>query len=66
MPIRRTYGMAPARTPPRPDGAQITDEEWARFYDFFGHAKIHRRVRIYSHLPSAPRCEACGNPCATW
>lgn len=56
--------MAPGRTPPRPDGAQTNEEEWARFYEFFGHAKIRRRVKIYSKLPSAPRCEACGNPFA--
>ena len=56
--------MAPGRTPPRPDEAQTNAEEWARFYEFFGHAKIRRRVRIVSHLPSPPRCEACGNPFA--
>jgi adenylate cyclase len=56
--------MSPGRTPPRPDGAQTNDEEWARFYEYFGHAKIRRVVRIVSHLPSPPRCEACGNPFA--
>lgn len=64
MPIGRNYVMAPGRTPPRPDGAQTNEEEWARFYEFFGHARIRRRVRILSHLPSPPRCEACGNPFA--
>lgn len=55
--------MSP-RTPPRPDDAQTSVEEWARFYDYFGHAKTRRIVRIVSHLPSPPRCEACGNPFA--
>lgn len=54
--------MSPRRTPPRPEGAQTSEEEWARFYEYFGHAKIRRIVRIVSHLPSPPRCEACGNP----
>jgi len=54
--------MARGRTPSRPEGAQTNEDEWARFYEFFGHAKIRRRVRIYSKLPSPPRCEACGNP----
>lgn len=54
--------MSPRRTPPRPDSAQASEEEWARFYEYFGHAKIRRIVRIVSHLPSPPRCEACGNP----
>lgn len=54
--------MAPDRTPPRPEVAQTTEEEWQRFYEYFGHAKVRRAVRIVSHLPSPPRCEACGNP----
>ena len=56
--------MSPGRTPPRPESAQTDDDEWARFYEYFGHAKIRRVVRIVSHLPSPPRCEACGNPFA--
>jgi adenylate cyclase len=50
------------RTPPRPEGAQTDDESWARFFGYFGHAKVRRGVRVLSRLPSAPRCEACGNP----
>lgn len=56
--------MTPGRTPPRPDEAQTNAEEWERFYEYFGHAKVRRAVRIVSHLPSPPRCEACGNPFA--
>jgi adenylate cyclase len=56
--------MARNRTPPRPSGAQTNDEEWQHFYEYFGHAKIRRKVRIVAKLPSPPRCEACGNPFA--
>ncbi|MGA9491255.1 MAG: adenylate/guanylate cyclase domain-containing protein [Mycobacterium sp.] len=51
-------------TPQRPEGAQADAEEWARFFELFGHARIRRGVRMLSKLPSAPRCEACGNPFA--
>ena len=54
--------MLNKRTPPRPRGAQTNAEEWARFFDHFGHARVRRGVRLVSKLPSAPRCEACGNP----
>ncbi|WP_099025346.1 adenylate/guanylate cyclase domain-containing protein [Mycolicibacterium palauense] len=54
--------MVTRRVPPRPEGAEATAEEWARFYEYFGHARVRRAVRILSRLPSAPRCEACGNP----
>ena len=47
-----------------PRGAQTNAEEWARFFELFGHAKIRRGIRLMSKLPSAPRCEACGNPFA--
>ena len=50
--------------PPRPQGAQTNAEEWARFFELFGHANVRRGVRVLSKLPSAPRCEACGNPFA--
>jgi len=61
----RHDGLVPKRTtPPIPEGAQTNEEEWARFYEFFGHAKVRRRVRLVSRLPSPPRCEACGNPFA--
>src|ERR1700751_3109008 len=56
--------MSNKRTPPRPQGAQTNAEDWARFFELFGHAKIRRGVRLMSKLPSAPRCEACGNPFA--
>ena len=56
--------MSNKRTPPRPQGAQTNAEEWARFFELFGHAKIRRGIRLLSKLPSAPRCEACGNPFA--
>jgi adenylate cyclase len=56
--------MSNNRTPPRPQGAQSNEEEWARFFELFGHAKVRRGVRLLSKLPSAPRCEACGNPFA--
>jgi hydroxyacylglutathione hydrolase len=52
------------RTPPRPQGAQTNAEEWARFFEHFSHARVRRGVRLVSKLPSAPRCEACGNPFA--
>lgn len=54
--------MANRRTPPRPQDAQTNEEEWARFFELFGHARVRRGVRLLSKLPSAPRCEACGNP----
>lgn len=56
--------MPQGRTPPHPEGAQANEEEWARFFDYFGHAAVRRGVRVLSRLPSAPRCEACGNPFA--
>ena len=56
--------MSRGRTPPHPEGAHADAEEWARFFDYFGHAKVRRGIRIISSLPSAPRCEACGNPFA--
>jgi adenylate cyclase len=54
--------MPNRRAPPRPINAQTSAEEWARFYEHFGHARVRRGVRLVSKLPSAPRCEACGNP----
>ncbi len=54
--------MSSRRTPPHPEDAQANPEEWARFFEYFGHAKVRRGVRLISRLPSAPRCEACGNP----
>jgi len=56
--------MPHGRTPPRPEGAQADAEEWARFFDYFGHATVRRGIQVISRLPSAPRCEACGNPFA--
>jgi adenylate cyclase len=56
--------MAHGRTPPHPEGAQADPEEWARFFDYFGHATVRRGIRVLSRLPSDPRCEACGNPFA--
>src|SRR6202044_3472671 len=56
--------MAKNRTPPRPQEAQSNAEEWAQFFELFGHAKVRRGIQILSKLPSAPRCEACGNPFA--
>ncbi|MDT5253103.1 MAG: adenylate cyclase, partial [Mycobacterium sp.] len=57
-------GRPSNRTPPRPPGAQTNAEEWARFFEHFSHARVRRGVRLVSKLPSAPRCEACGNPFA--
>lgn len=54
--------MPPRHTPRRPEGAQANAEEWDLFFKYFGHATVRRRVRLVSKLPSAPRCEACGNP----
>jgi len=54
--------MPHKRTPPRPEDAQADAEEWARFFDYFGHAMVRRGIRVISRLPSAPRCEACGSP----
>ncbi|MFY1621069.1 adenylate/guanylate cyclase domain-containing protein [Micromonospora sp. WMMD736] len=54
--------MATRGVPPRPDGAQASAEEWAKFYNYFGHARVRRAVRVMSRMPSEPRCEACGNP----
>jgi adenylate cyclase len=45
-----------------PEGAQVNAEEWGRFYEQFGHARIRRFVKLFSHLPSPPRCRACGSP----
>jgi adenylate cyclase len=50
--------------PQVPEGAQVNQEEWARFYEQFGHARIRRFVRFASRLPSPPRCKACGGPFA--
>jgi adenylate cyclase len=52
----------PRAVPPVPEGAQINEEEWNRFFEQFSHATIRRVVRLVSRLPSEPRCEACGNP----
>jgi adenylate cyclase len=54
--------MPHGRTPPRPEDAQADAEEWARFFDYFGHATVRRGIRVLSRLPSAPWCEAGGNP----
>jgi adenylate cyclase len=54
--------MPNRRTPPRPATAQANAEEWATFFEHFAHARVRRGVRLVSKLPSAPRCEACGNP----
>ena len=54
--------MPHKHTPPRPEDAQADAEEWARFFDYFGHAAVRRGIRVVSRLPSAPRCEACGSP----
>jgi adenylate cyclase len=54
--------MPKGSVPPRPENAQIGQDEWDRFYAFFAHARIRRVVRLVSKLPSPPRCEACGNP----
>src|SRR4051794_4515921 len=48
--------------PPVPEGSQVSEAEWAKFYDQFAHARVRRVVRFVSRLPSAPRCEACGSP----
>ncbi|RDH78054.1 adenylate/guanylate cyclase domain-containing protein [Mycolicibacterium moriokaense] len=56
--------MPSGRTPPHPEGAQANEVEWSRFFETFGHASVRRGVRLLSRLPSAPRCEACGNPFA--
>ena len=48
--------------PPIPDGAQVNQEEWMRFFERFGHARYRRGINMVSRLPSAPRCEACGSP----
>jgi adenylate cyclase len=45
-----------------PEGAQVNQEEWRQFLDFAGSAHIRGAVKILSHLPSSPRCEACGGP----
>jgi adenylate cyclase len=52
----------PRAVPPVPEGSQVNEEEWNRFYEQFGHATMRRVVRLISRLPSEPRCEACGNP----
>jgi adenylate cyclase len=52
--------------PPVPKGAQVNQVEWERFYEMFAHARVRRAVRLMSRLPSAPRCEACGNPFSGW
>lgn len=52
----------PGSMPPIPEGAQVNDEEWERFFEQFSHATIRRVVKVVSRLPSGPRCEACGNP----
>ena len=63
-PAPLSTGRPSNRTPPRPQGAQTNAEEWARFFEHFSHARVRRGVRLVSKLPSAPRCEACGNPFA--
>jgi adenylate cyclase len=58
--------MPKSHVPPMPDGAEVNQAEWEHFFEFFGHALPRRGVRLVSHLPSAPRCEACGNPFGGW
>jgi adenylate cyclase len=52
--------------PPVPPGAQVNQEEWERFFAYFGHARMRRAIRLVSRLPSKPRCEACGSPFGGW
>src|SRR3954453_7622135 len=62
-PIPRSYSPGVRDSvPPVPEGAQVSEEEWGKFYDQFAHARVRRAVRVVSRLPSAPRCEACGSP----
>jgi adenylate cyclase len=63
---REANGMPKGSVPPVPDGAQVNQSEWEQFYEYFGHARLRRAVRVMSRLPSAPRCEACGNPFSGW
>jgi adenylate cyclase len=58
--------MSRGGVPEIPTGAQVNQDEWEHFYDYFGHARFRRLVRIVSHVPSEPRCEACGNPFGGW
>lgn len=45
-----------------PDGAQVNQEEWDEFLDFVGRAHIRGLIRVFSKVPSSPRCHACGGP----
>jgi adenylate cyclase len=51
-----------AKVPDLPPGAQVNQAEWDAFFERFGHARYRRAVRVISHIPSEPRCEACGSP----
>ena len=41
----------PRAVPPVPEGAQVNEEEWNRFFEQFGHTTIRRVVRLVSRLP---------------
>jgi adenylate cyclase len=56
--------MTRGEVPELPEGAEVNQEEWERFYDMFGHARVRRIVQVLSRLPADPRCEACGSPFA--
>jgi class 3 adenylate cyclase len=45
-----------------PEGAQVNREEWQQFLEFGGRAHVRGLIRLFSKLPSSPRCDACGSP----
>jgi len=45
-----------------PEGAQVNQEEWDKFIAFAGRSHIRGAIRVLSHLPAGPRCDACGGP----
>lgn len=45
-----------------PEGAQVCQEDWERFMDFAARAHVRGAIKVFSKLPSSPRCEACGSP----
>jgi adenylate cyclase len=45
-----------------PAGADVNQEEWEEFIRFAFQAHIRGIIKVLSHLPSSPRCEACGGP----
>ncbi len=45
-----------------PADAQVNQEEWDQFVDFVARRHVTAAKWVFTHLPSTPRCAACGSP----